>query len=64
MASSLNSKLLKYYLLVALGAVSSALTYLLGQSVISETTIISSILIAVTFTIHDLEQSGSQNGQQ
>lgn len=45
----------KYWVLVGLGAISAALTYIVGQPVVSETVIISGAILGITFFLHDVE---------
>jgi hypothetical protein len=54
------SLLVKYYVVIGLSAFVSALTYLLNQPSISEASVVSAILVAITFALHDLEQNDNK----
>jgi hypothetical protein len=56
----MTNKLDKFYVIVALSAIFSALSYILGQPQITEGTIISGALVGIGLAIHDLE-SDSQS---
>jgi small-conductance mechanosensitive channel len=56
--------LIKYYAVVSLSAAISALSYLLNQPVVSEASVVSAILVGITFALHDLEQNDNQSSEQ
>jgi hypothetical protein len=56
----MTNKISKYYVIVALSAIFSAVSYILGQPQITEGTLISGALIGISLAIHDLE-SDSQS---
>ena len=47
----------KYWVLVALGAISATLTYILGQPAVTESVVIAGVILGVTFAFHDIEQA-------
>jgi hypothetical protein len=62
----MTNKLSKFYVIVALSAIFSAVSYILGQPQITEGTLISGALVGLGLAIHDLESdsqpSESGNG--
>jgi hypothetical protein len=57
----MTNKISKYYVIVALSAIFSAVSYILGQPTITEGTLISGVLVGLGLAIHDLESSAQES---
>jgi hypothetical protein len=57
----MTNKISKYYVIVALSAIFSAISYILGQPQITEGTLISGALVGLGLAIHDLESSAQES---